>query len=314
MELADIITEFGGYYQARGQSVARLYQLLRRKLASEDIFTTIITDDTLWEGSQVLFGSLVQAYQLGFTPIDPLGFKPIKIQSFHQKVDTKAAPHNLEATWLGFLADNKVSPKDWPFIRWWIETQLVPQIQEDMETKAIGKGVRVEPTTGVASNAQASMDGFLKIIAGHIISGRTVPISMGTIPTDPVECVQYFEDFSDQIDDKYWSAPLSLNVATAVTRRYKRGLRKVYGKDTVDNDLNLTIKETNLTIVGRDSMIGSNRIFCTPKENAVVLKKKTENQKRFDLQPVDREVKALTDWWYGVGFIIPELIFCNDQA
>lgn len=314
MNLTDIITEFGGYYQDRGQNVNRLYQQLRRKLASEAIFTTIVTDDTIWQGSEVQYGSLIQAYQAGFTPIDPLGFKPVQVQSFHQKVDTFAIPHNLEATWLGFLTDNAVSPKEWPFIRWWIEMQIVPQIQEDMETKAIGKGVRVEPTTGVASNAQASMDGFLKIIAGHITNGRTVPISMGIIPTDPVECVQYFEDFADQIDDKYWSAALDLNVGTTITRRYARGLRKVYGKDTVDNDLNLKIKETQLTIVGRDSMTSSNRIFATPKANAIQLKKKTENQKRFDLQAFDRQIKALTDWWTGVGFIIPELIFCNDQA
>lgn len=314
MILTDVITEFGAYYQDRGQNLARLYQLLRRKLASEAIFTTVITDDTIWEAAQVIYGSLLQAYQKKFTPIDPLQFKPVKIVSYHQKVDTSATPHDLEATWLGFLADHSVSPKEWPFIRWWIEKQIVPQIEEDMETKAIGKGIRVEPTVGTASTAEASMNGFLTIISGHVTSGATTPISMGTIPTDPVECVEYFEDFADQIDDKYWSAALDLNVGTTITRRYKRGLRKVYGKDTVDNDLNLKIKETNLTIVGRDSMIGSNRIFCTPKENAVVLKKKTENQKRFDIQPFDRDVKILTDWWYGVGFILPQLIFCNDQA
>jgi hypothetical protein len=313
MNITDVVTEFGAYYQDRGQNVARLYQVLRRKLASESMFTSTITDETIWQASKVIYGRLVQAYQKGFTPINPLQFKPVQIQMFHHKVDTSETPHDLEATWLGFLADNNVSPKEWPFVRWWIEKQVVTQIEDDMETLEIGKGVRVEPTAGAAGAAGAGMDGFLTIIKNHVTASRTTPITMGTIPADEVEFVEYVEDFADQIDDKYWNQSMELNMSTTLVRRYRRGLRKVYGKDTVDNELTNKVKETNLVIVGRDSMLGKNRIFCTPKDNAIVLKKKTENQKRFDVQAFERQVKLLTDWYYGVGFILPELIFCTDQ-
>lgn len=316
MLIQDVITEFGAYYQARGQNISRLYQVLRKKLQSESMFTSTITDDTIWEATKVIYGRLVQAYQKGFTPINPLEFKPVKITMFHHKVDTKETPHDLEATWLGFLADNNVSPKEWPFIRWWIEQQIVPQIEDDMETLEIGKGVRVEPVTGTAGAAGAGMDGFLTIIKNHITAGRTTPITMGAIPTganSDAEFVQYVEDFADQIDDKYWNQPMELNMSLKLVRKYRRGYKELYGKNTTGSEVTNNVSETNLTIVGRDSMRGANRIFCSPKDNSVVLKKKTENQKRFDVQAVDREVKVLTDWWYGVGFILPELVFANDQ-
>jgi hypothetical protein len=313
MDIQDVITEYGAYYQDRGQNVARLYQVLRRKLASEQIFRTILTDDTIWEAGKVTMGRLVQAYQSGFTPINPLAVDPIKLKVFHHKVDTSEIPHNLEESWLGFLADNNVSPKDWPFIRWWIEAQIVPQIEDDMERLEIGKGVRVEPTTNVAGAAGNGMDGFLTIIKAHITAGRTAPISMGAVPTDMELMVKYVEDLCDQINEDYWNQPMQLNMTEKNARLYRRGVKKVYGRDTTDSAVTDTVKETGITVVGRASMQGKSRIWATPKDNGVVLKKKTQNQKRFDVQTDKRQVNILTDWYYGVGFILPELIFCNDQ-
>lgn len=315
MEISAIIAEWGAYYRQQGQNKTRLLQLLRRALESEAIFTSVVTDETLYEAARVSFGRIVQAYQKKFTPINPLKFEPLKLEMFHIKVDSSETPHDLEATWLGFLADNNVSPKEWPFIRWWIEQQIVDQISEDMEVYEIGKGVRKAPTPGVAANAGESMDGFLTIIKKHITAGRTTPITMGAIPTganSDKEFVDYCEDFADQINKKYWKKPMELNLNEELERKFERGTLEKYGKNTVGNEQTKQIRFSNLTVAGRASMEGSSRIFCTPKVNALVLKKKTENQNRFDIQGFDREVKVLTDWWYGVGFTLPELVFAND--
>jgi hypothetical protein len=61
-------------------------------------------------------------------------------------------------------------------------------------------------------------------------------------------------------------------------------------------------------------MNGSNRIFCTPKSNAIRLMKKTENMDNMNIENVDRQVKFYTDWYTGVGFVIPEIVFVNDQV
>ncbi|RYC69764.1 hypothetical protein [Spirosoma sordidisoli] len=317
MNTTDIVTEYGAYYRKQGQNAQRLFQVARRTVESESIFTPIITDETIWQAAKVVFGRLVQAYQKGFTPINPLDFKPVEIRMFHQKVDTKETPHDLEASWLGFLAGDGVKPAEWPFVRWWIETQVIPQIQEDIEVFEIGKGVRVEPTAGTAGAVGASMNGFLTIIANHITAGRTTPIAMGALPTGAnadKELVDYFEDFSDLINKKYWKKPMQLNVNEELERQYQRGLLEKYGKNYVMNEQNLTVKFSNLTLKGLPSMEGSDRIFCSPKDNCVSLNKKTQNQAVFDIQSFDREVKLLSDWWKGVGFILPELVFCNDQV
>ncbi len=316
MNITDIVTEYGAYYQQRGQNQTRLFQMLRRPFTSESIFTTIITDDTKYEASKVTFGRLVQAYQKDFTPINPLKFEPVTINMFHHKVDSAETPHDLEATWLGFLADNNVKPSEWPFVRWWIENQIVPQIADDMEMLEIGKGVRVEPTAKTPGAAGNGMDGFLTIIKKHITAGRTSPIVMGAIPTgvnSDAEFVEYLEDYADQINKKYWKRAMEINLNEDLERKFKRGMLDKYGKNTVGNEQSALIRFTNQTVVGRPSMEGSSRIFCTPRENALVLKKKTENQNRFDVQAFERVVKILTDWWYGLGFVLPELVFATDQ-
>jgi hypothetical protein len=34
----------------------------------------------------------------------------------------------------------------------------------------------------------------------------------------------------------------------------------------------------------------------------------------FQIENVDRQVKVYTDFWVGVGMVIPEVFFCNDQV
>ena len=60
MLLTDIVTEYGAYYRKQGQNAQRLYQLSRRAVESEAIFTPIITDETIWHAGKVTFGRLVQ--------------------------------------------------------------------------------------------------------------------------------------------------------------------------------------------------------------------------------------------------------------
>jgi hypothetical protein len=38
-----------------------------------------------------------------------------------------------------------------------------------------------------------------------------------------------------------------------------------------------------------------------------------ENSQAFELEKEDRKVKIWSDWFAGIGFILPDLIFTNDQ-
>lgn len=314
MNVADLITEFGAYYLNQGQNMSRLYQLLRRDFITGDVFTPVVTDDTIWRASEVRMQRIVQAFQKQFTPVGSPAFVPVEIRQFHLKADTQEYPDDLEATWLGFLSGPNVKRSEWPFVRWYLETQFFPQIQEDLEMNEIASGVYAAPTPGTASAASTGMDGIKKIITDHISDSRIVPQAMGAIPADDADFVTQLEEFHKGIDKRYRNGVLDLCMSEDLELKYKRGYRAKYlaGTSLVEGT-SLKIIDTNITVKGLPAMQGSSRYFATPKANAILLKKKTQNQRAVDVQSIDRLVKFMTDWWMGLGFIIPELVFTNDQ-
>ena len=315
MIVADIITEFGAYYLNSGQNLTRLYQLLRRDFVTGGIFTQVITDDTKWQASKVQMQRIVQPFQKAFTPTGTPTFTPAEIFQYHMKADTEEYPDDLEATWLGFLGGDGVKRSEWPFVRWYLETQFFPQIQEDMELNEIASGVYVAPTTGTPGAVSTAMNGIKKVLADHITAGRTVPQALGVIPSSDEDFVEYLEEFHKGMDVRYRNGKHMLNMSEDLELKYKRGYRNKYLAGTpMAEGTSLKIIDTNITVQGLPCMQGSSRIFATPKANAVMLKKKTQNQRAVDIQSVDRQVKFLTDWWMGIGFVLPELVFCNDQA
>ena len=175
MTIQDIKTEFGNYYINQGQNAARLIQLLYRPSVTEQLFRSIVTDDTVWRMAKTAFSRLLQPFQAAWTPTGTLTATPISIQQFPMKVDVQETPDTLEATWLGFLADSSLDRKTWPFVRWLIESHLIPQILEEYELNEIYLGVRVEPTAGVAGAAGTSMNGIRKQINDFVAAGRTTP-------------------------------------------------------------------------------------------------------------------------------------------
>jgi hypothetical protein len=314
MDIDDIIVEFGAYYIAGGQNMARLVRQLNRAAVTETLLTPMITDDTLYRGAETQFTRVVQPFQSAWTPLNPLKIQPVEIKLFKQKVDLDEEPHVLEATWLGFLSGDDIDVAQWPFIRWYMEVHLLPQIPEDMEMNELYSGKFVAPTAGVAGAAGTSMDGLETIINRHIGSGRTAPITLGAIPTnDDQDTYEYMEMFADRINKKYWKIPMVIGMDEAIARRAIRGKRAKYGKDVAGLGNPLAIEDTNLTFLGLPSMDGAQKIWCTPKWNVCYFRKKTQNQKQFKIEVVKRILSLYSDWWNGVGFHIPEIIFTNDR-
>jgi len=259
----------------------------------------------------------VQPFQIGWTPLGNLTFKPIEIQLFKQKVDLEQDPSTLEATWLGFLTGPDVDPAAWPFIRWYLEVWVLPKVQEDIELYEIYGGVAATPAPGVAGASGTAMDGIRKIINNNITLGRTAPIAdIGAIPvggTD-LDVYDYFELFADRIGKKYWNIPMVIGVDQGIQRRALRGKRAKYGKDINQGPaIDATVADTNLGIMGLPSMAGAGKIWCTPKWNVCYFRKKTQNQQLFKLESIKRILSLYSDWWLGVGFHIPEIIFTNAE-
>ena len=313
MKVADIITEFGNYYLQQGQNMTRLVRLLRDSSVTASMFRTIVTDETIYQAAQTVITRLLQPFQKKWTPIAELGFSPIEIRSFRLKMDHEDYPDDLEGTWLGFLADNNLQRKDWPVIRWLIEEELLPQLREDFELNEIYDGVYQAPVEGVAGAAGTAINGIKKIINDHIAAGRTIPITMGAIPTSDLLLVDYMEDFADQLNDKYWGQMMEVATSPRIFRRFARGYAQKYG-DRVDYTKNTDgkVDMTNLQLKPLPSHRNTEKIWCTPKNNAIRLLSKNNNMDRVAIEGEDRKVKVWTDFRTGLGFILPGLIFTND--
>ena len=311
--IADVMAQFGAYYLNNGQNASRLYELLRRATQTESMFTPINTDDTIWRAAKTLFSRVVQPFQKQFTPLASVQFVPVEIKQFRMKVDAQEYPDELEATWLGFLDGPEIDRKAWPFVRWYCEQYLIPQVKQDIERLEIYQGVYVAPTAGTPGAAGSSLDGIKVTINRHITAGRITPIATGALATDPLDFVNQVEGWVDGIDKAYWNIPMMLGCSETLERRFLRGQERKYGKNTGGGALGNVVNNTNITLKGLVSHQNTDKFWCTPVANAVMLRKRIQNQTQIQVESVDRMLKFFTDFSMGIGFIIPEIVFTNDR-
>jgi hypothetical protein len=314
VKVSDIINEFGNYYIPQRQSTDRLVRQLRFPSVTEQSFRPILTDATEYRMSEVRIGELLQPFQKGWTPKGQSEFKPVTIKLYEMKLDHEVYPDEIEQSWLGFLADNDLDRREWPLVRYLIENELLPQFLEDYELNEVYNGVYQAPTPGTAGSPGTAMDGIKRQINDAINNGRITPISTGQLETDPVKFVEQIEDFADQVSEQYYGIQMPLNMSPTLVRRYQRGYKSKYG-DSLDFNLNRTgqVDFSQIEVKPCHSMIGSNKIWMTPRENAIRLAKKSQNIEQVQLEGEDRKVKIWTDLYKGVGFPIPEIVFTNDQ-
>lgn len=310
--ITDIITEFGAYYLNNGQNLTRVLALLYRKSMTEEMLATRVTEETRWRASKALITELLQPFQKGWTPKGGTTFTPIEILLFKMKIDFELYPDDIEESWLGFLADNNLDRKAWPLVRFLVEQHIIPKMQEEFEMQTVFWGKREEPATDVAGLAWQSMDGLRKQRNAAVLAGKTTPISIGAWDADNGNLVAQFEEFADGIDKRYWKVPMILACNEDLARRYARGVRELYGKDMDFAGTDLRIKDTNIRLMGLASHNGSDAVWCTTPENAIRLIKKESNIGNLRIENVDRLVKLFTDFWKGVGFPLPEILFTND--
>lgn len=324
MTVSEIVTAFGAYYLNNGQNQNDIRMQLMRGFDTQQVFTQVVTDDTIWRAAEGSHSSIVQPFQVAFTPKGSATFKPVEIRQYNMKADLLEYPDTIKQNWLGFLSSTNPKRTEWPFIKYWIDQMVVPRIQQDIQLNEIGRGVYVAPTVGTPGADGTAMNGILKVLADHITAGRIVPIALGALPTDPVLLVEYFETYFKSIPMQYRNVPMNTYVPEWVILEYKKGYEKKYGlltnADTTSAGVT-TIRFSNLTLVGLSSLnlkangTPNDRFFTTQKSNAIMLTKGLQNSKGiFDIQAFDRGVKLLTDWWIGIGFVIPELVWTNDGA
>ena len=315
IDISEIKTEWGSFYEKNKQSVKDLHRELRFGGETDKFFKNALTEDTQKKVAKSEHDRVIQPFQKAFTPIGTLAFKPHTIPLYHVKIDTNPAPDDFKESWAAFLEGKEIDRAKWPVIRWYIANELLPQFREDWELFEIFNGVRAEPTPGTAGALGTAVDGMRMIVNAHITEGRTTTTATGPLATDPALFVQQVEAFMEALPELYQQKPMLLAMDPAKMRLFLRGMDLHYNSNYMKQaDMEL-IRFTQTRIVGLPSMAGSEKIICTPAGNAVSFTKMGDRKGRFHVTngPNPREVQIYTDWYQGYGFVVPELIFTNDQ-
>lgn len=309
-----IVADFGSYYRNEGQNMQSLLLRPFEAFGTREAFTNVPTESTQLRYTDAQVGEILQPYQDAYTPKGSVVFLPVKIDLMPVKVDQQFNPTKLVNTWLGFLTNEKTDRKTWPFIRWFVEVYIFNKLYEDLEKQAIYKGVYAAPVAGVAGNAVDVIDGAKKLINDAITAGDITPIVTGAPSADPVTWCEQVEAFVESTPELYWDKQIDINMNRTLALRYYRGKKKKYNLNYAQvADLQTVEEFDGFRIKGRASMSASAKIWGTPRENAIFAVKGFENSTALEVESVDRNVKIWTDFHIGEGFLLPDLVFTNDQ-
>lgn len=314
----DVVTEWGAFYRAEGQGIKELLTKLTQRSVTAGYFPTRITEKTVLEKATAEFTRVLQRFQKTYTPVGSTTFKPTKIPLYKLKIDLLETPDDLEESWLGFLADASLSRKDWPFIKWYL-TQALIQAEKDLELSEIYFGVPGTITAGTATAAGTSLKGIKKQINEFDAAGKLLKLTMGAVASTATDAgkkafVQYVESMVRQTPRLLKNELDFVFMNEDLHDDFRDGMRLLYNTnyEAVGDDKITKLRNDNIKVVGLPSMTGSTKVWMTPEWNRQAGFKKPGNEKIFNIQEVDRSVKAFTDYYKGYGFWIPEYVVSND--
>lgn len=317
----DIITEFGHYYLNSGQNKSRLLGVpfVEGRTLKIPGMRHVKTKDTIYQMANPIFTKLLQQYQRTFTNKGGVSFHPNEIQLRPCKVDDLIYPHDIEESWLGFLAgDSSRNIEQWPIVRYLMEVYYAQMIEEEKETDVVYSGVYEAPVAGTAGEGSKMFDGFKKqLINGSNDSDYPVNVVDASVigELDEETAFDQIELFSKQIASQFTHRNIMIFVAPQFERAYLEGKRaKGFYNVSTDGEFSTRIDFTRHTVVGLESMAGTTDIFATLPENMFHIMKRGDELQNIDLQKQDRAVKVLMDWWEAVGFGVNKLVWTTEET
>jgi len=308
--VTDIVNEYGAYYLKSDQNMNRLRRLYLFGRETPKLAQHIRTNDTIFRMAQSTITDLTQAFQKTWTPKGDVEFPPHPLELYNIKVDIDIYPDDIEDTWLGFLASENQSRKEWPLIRYIMEYHLFQKISENMELKEYYKGVYTAPTAGTAGITGQSMNGLkYQLQNGAGINHITMPA------LDPATIYDQLEEFYENISEEYQNSEFIIALAPKWRRAFLKDKRSLgYYDITGPGQIDDTLDFSPARVIGLPSMIGTDDVWATPKGNFLHVTKKYQNAFSAKVEEYHRCVSILTDWWEVLGFGINQLVWTNVAA
>jgi hypothetical protein len=305
--VTDIVQEYGAYYLNSGQNRSRLLNLLLFGRETTKIAREIKTNDTVYQLANSNINSLVQSFQKTWTPKGDIQFTPNPITLYNLKVDMDLYPDEIEDNWLGFLASENQSRKDWPLIRYIMEEHLIKKVEEDLELKEYYKGVYTPPTAGTPGVTGQSINGLQYLLQNNSKIKR-----LDIQPLTASIIYDQLEEAYEQVAEEYQHINMLICMSPKWQRAFlkdkrSQGYYQISKPGEIDNSLDFSPAKVHAL----PSMIGTDDLFITPKNNLLHITKKGKNAANFKVEESKRCVSIMTDWWEGFGFGLNEVVWTN---
>jgi hypothetical protein len=307
-----IVQEYGAYYIDAGQNKNRLLSLLTQGRELEKFVTPIKSNDTIYRLGNASFSSLVQPFQKTFTQKGGVVIIPNEIRVYNIKIDDEFYPDEMKANWLGFLTAHIVDRKDWPLVKWLLESYYKQQIDRDMEMNEYYKGVYATPIAGVAGADGTSMNGLKKQLQDGVNDG-----TINSVDIEPLDAATIFdqvEAFTDEISEVYQGVEMNVFMSRKWYKKYMQDKRaQGFYQKTADTQIDGGIDFTPQSVKPLACMTGENDIWCTPKANLMLITSETITKTNFKVEEAKRNVAIMADWWEGLGFGINQAVWTTMQ-
>jgi hypothetical protein len=308
-----LTTAYQAEYRDTGKNLRHMRTLLYEQAEFDQLFTVEYIKESVWERAYSSLGSIIQRFQIPFTPNGTLTLTPSKIPLGDIKADILTSSHELKRNWAGFLHKNDNTPQSMQaFIKWLTTEHLPARWNEDIEVHISYNGIEEAVVPNVAGTVTGAMNGFKYVINDHILNDRIVPVTMGAVPTDPLLLVKYVEDMVVQAPNVIKKKPMKLVMSLDNEEIFKEGMRLKYNTYYREADDVLRVyKRKNVEVVGSVAMDDSNKMWMSFKENLIKPVNLKDNPD-WRFEDVDRSIKIFTDKMVGYGVWIPQYLVTND--
>jgi len=314
--VTDIVSSFGAYIN-QGQNADKVKAAFMNPESSLlKVFRSIPTQNEVERSALVTQSRVAQAFKRKWSALGDTTFKPHSISLFKHKMDVEIYPDDVEKSWMAFLAGTGIKRSEWPIGRWLVEKMLLPKYDADIEMNERVSGIYAAPTDNTTpANAGTAMDGIIKILDNHITASQITPFATGALSATAATLVGQIEGFVKSIDHKVRKYISMVNVPLEIKDLFIEGMNAKYNVNwgqLQDGDL-IKIRHSKIVVNFVEAQDNTDLIWATIDENAVRYVKRDNNRKQVEIQDLQRQVMIFTDHWEGLGFNVPEFVFCNDQ-
>jgi hypothetical protein len=319
-----MIDTFGQKYRAGIIKREDLIFPLYAQSKFDEGFTTITLDETQKDSVIVdLKDARFQQFSTEFLELGGMDFTPNEIKIYEIMLDTAQTPDKIRKTAVQFLLNkDNLDRSQSPILAVFLEAYLTASLYNLHKKEAFkGKEAPKQYDAGgklISSPEGGLMDGFgtylRKLTSNPSTSIKKPSVIPGflTMPTTPVEHVEFIEDMYDMLDDEMKDNIDCFMVSRRFEEQYLIGkdikYNSTYAKTGVDNSLHLR----NGRVCGSIDQNGTNLVWFTTKVNAIKVISNFGNVGNWKVGLKDlKKVQATSDYGLGYGLLDPSRCMHN---